>query len=252
MAKRKSVKYTQYRKQLLSKVYRAKKNGLKVLIDNPKTLKELKENGISGIELSNETNKLKKLIQQFDSINVVDTTTGEIQSYKKAKSYKRKQSAKKSAQTRKENKESERRFWSGEEKNVSTKNIPIGEHIVFDNIFDDFITRLSNPTPSFTQFGSKRNQIAYETSERERQTLYSLTMSVLSRDGKTELGRRLQENSDEIQDLLQYTLYGSDSDGIASASRALAEVINGQPLSLADLMDLAYEEDLNESYEFPD
>lgn len=124
-------------------------------------------------------------------------------------------------------------------------------YMMYHNVFDDFISRISTPTPEFTYYGSKRQIKNSEASERGRVTLYNLTMREVAKVGEIELGWRLEKNSDEVQDLIMLVLYGSDATKIASATSRLASIITGG-LTVPELMDLAYEEEANEDWELPE
>lgn len=203
--------------------------------------------------------RLQKITPQeiYNKSSYIDIETGEILSGKRGKQLEAQNRAKKSARTRKAKRKAEQEFWGGsttrkaDRQQVDKSQLPNGGEIIVDNSIDDFIMRLSQPTPQYTHFSTKRRVDNYEVSERERTTLYSLTMGVISRDGKSELGWRLQDAGDLVWELLRYVLYGSDSTTIASASRELAEIINGSPLSMSDYADLAYEQEMNEDYEYP-
>ena len=124
-------------------------------------------------------------------------------------------------------------------------------YIMYHNVFDDFISRISTSTPEFTYYGSKRQIKNSEASERGRVTLYNLTMREVAKVGEIELGWRLEKHSDEVQDLIMFVLYGSDATKIASATSRLASIITGG-LTVPELMDLAYEEEANEDWELPE
>lgn len=124
-------------------------------------------------------------------------------------------------------------------------------YMMYINVFDEFISRISTPSPELTYYGSKRQAKNREASERGRVTLYNLTMREVAKVGKSELGWRLQEHSDEVQDLILVVLYGSDATKIASATSRLASIITGG-LTVPELMDLAYEEEANEDWESPE
>lgn len=210
----------------------------------------------------------KKRIQELKEItpNVlyslseyVDTSTGEIITGKEGRTRERKASAYKASVTRRRNKEAERRFWTGETDSQSTnqqhkgvKYYPDGGEIIYHNILEDFITRLSEETPEYTPYGKKRQYHVYEESERGRKTLYTITMSVKNEIGESALGWRIQENSEEVQDLLICVFYGSSSELISTSVNRLARIIKGSELTMSELMDIGYEQEQNESWESPE
>ena len=180
---------------------------------------------------------------------------GEIVSAKVGKRLEAKERARKGIETRKAHKKAEQEFWSsstGKQQDaepVSINNLPSGGEIILENVLDEFIMKLSSDTPTVTNFGNKRLVENYDASEREKTTLLSLTRGVINRDGEEAVGWRLQASGDRVWDLTQYVLFGSDATQISVASRELADIINGSPLTLSDYADLGYEQDRNEDYE---
>lgn len=210
----------------------------------------------------------KKVIQELKRItpNViysmaeyVDTATGEILNGFKARQLERKESARKATETRKRNKEAERKFWSGESDEKKDNYLPDGGDIIFHNVYNDFIskipdrsaydeliTSLNEQTPSVTPFGKKRQYQAYEYSEKGRTTLLSITLHTLSKIGQSNLGWRLEQNKDKVHELVTYVLYGSDGSKIATATSELASIILGRKLEMTDLRDIGKQEEENE------
>lgn len=174
-------------------------------------------------------------------------TDGEIISATEAIKLERSLRAIKSVETRKLNKKAEEEFFSPPPKKVMSDS----GYMMFTNVFDDFIARLSTPTPELTYFGNKRQLINYETSERSRITLYNLTIREVNKVGKGELGYRLEQHADEVQDLIVVVLYGSDAAKIASATARLASIITDS-LTTQELLDLSEEEEYNEDWELPE
>lgn len=129
---------------------------------------------------------------------------------------------------------------------------PKGGNIIADNVIDNFISRLQEPSPTVYQHPSgktfKRREEALRESERAKFTLLSLTYSVINEIGKEELGWRLQENAEQVGQLVDAVLYGSDASVIASACSELASIINGGALSMQQLSDIAEQEEYNESW----
>ena len=163
----------------------------------------------------------------------------------------RKLKAQKSAETRKKNTESERKFWSQEEAEEHKNELPKGGKTIFQNILQDFILKLSESTSDFTPYSKKRQKSAIEESKRQKTTLYALTISTVLKDGEDAVGWRLQANP-EVENLLYYVLYGSRAELIQSASYKLAEIIKGSTLSISEMQDLMEESELNESWEDAD
>lgn len=132
---------------------------------------------------------------------------------------------------------------------------PNGGSIIYSNVLEQFIQRLSEPPQDFyvTRSGKKgsKDLSIVEASERAKHTLLSITQGAIEREGKEAVGWRLEENADTVNTLVTYILYGSNSSSIASACSELASIINGGALSLEQLKDIAEQEEYNEDTEMP-
>lgn len=221
MAKRRKTQYTTQRNRVTSYIRKLRKKGLEVDIYFPTEL-ELRKTGINGSELSKLTIKLKqytaKVLKQIATPIPQPTqeptnTPGFVPPEKKI--------------------------------------MQDSGYMMYHNVFDEFISKISTPVPELTYYGNKRQERNREASERSRVTLYSLTMREVAKVGEVELGWRLEKHSDEVQDLIMVVLYGSDAAKIASATSRLASIITGG-LTVPELIDLADEEEANEDWELPE
>lgn len=159
--------------------------------------------------------------------------------------------SRKAAETRKANKEAERRFWTQEDAEDHRNEIPNGGQTIFRNVLDEFIARLSEPVSQYTPWQRKRQKNAMYESERQKHSLYSLVMSVISKDGEEAVGWRIQSDP-ELDSYLTYVLHGSKSELIQTASLHIAEVIKGDPLAVLEMRDLAEESESEENWESPE
>lgn len=245
MAKRSSRKLTanqrEYAKQvkrIKQAIRRAEKRGYRftedVLPQKPKRITQ------------KEIQKLKQIKGDtlYDKATFLDQETGEIVKGTEGRKLERKESARKSAETRKRKKQQQEQQY-----------YPNGGDIIANNVVDDFISKLSEPEPALFPYHSKMaRQIELTLIEmrRSKTTLLSLTYSKINEIGKSGLGWLLQENADIVSDCIQTIVYiGSSAEAVASACRELAQVINGSPLTFAQLQDLAEQEEYNESHEYP-
>lgn len=220
MAKRKT-QYTRQRNRVTAYIRKLRKTGLIVDMYFP-TEHELRMSGVKGSELSKLTRELKKIKPK------------ELRSVAKPVSVTKQEPTN----------------TPGFEP-PAKKIMQDSGYMMYHNVFDDFISRISTPTPELTYYGNKRQVKNREASERGRVTLYNLTMREVAKVGEVELGWRLEKHSDEVQDLIMVVLYGSDASKIASAVSRLASIITGG-LTVPELMDLAYEEEANEDWEMPE
>lgn len=236
--------YARQIKRLKGIISRGEKQGYmfdkSIVTDKPKRITKSLLNKLAGL-------KSKDL---YEKAIWVDTETGEIEPALDRKKTIRKEAAKKGHETRKRNKRKNKK----PEQEQGENYYPNGGGIVFSNIVENFISKLSEPEPNFVPFNKRTAydlQRAIEEQKRAKTTLLSLTYQMLNEIGKDNLGWRLNERADEVNELTTYILYGSTSEGVASACRELAEIIKGEPLTFSELQDLSEQEEYNESHEFP-
>lgn len=221
MAKKRKTQYTRQRNRVTAYIRKLRKTGLVVDLYFP-TEHELRKSGVKGSELTKLTRELKKIKPK------------ELRSVAKPLTINKQEPTNTPG------------FEPPEKKVMQDSG-----YMMYHNVFDDFISRISTPTPELTYYGNKRQVNNREASERSRVTLYNLTMREVAKVGEVELGWRLQKHSDEVQDLIMVVLYGSDAAKIASATSRLASIITGG-LTVPELMDLADEEEANEDWESPE
>lgn len=209
MAK-KTTQYTKQRNRILRYIYRQKKKSLVTDLYIP-TEKELRKQGVKGAELRKLTNKLKRLTPQ----NLKKHFYNPFE---------------------------EPRYWTKEDAENHKSKLPDGGETVYENIFEDFISRISAPLENM-----KRNASAIRASEQGKTTLYSLATSIVVADGKSAVGWRLY-NAEDLDSLITYVLGGSRAELIQTATHRIAEIIKGTPLSRQETRDLADESELNEGW----
>ena len=210
----KKTQYTKVRDAIKRYIYRLNKQGIYVNIEIPKTELQLRKIGITGQKLAAQTRSLQKILKNKQFISAYDYQTGETGSVK--------------------------------EINLSRKAyIPDGGEIIYDNFYDEFILKLTSPEYEYTPLGSKRSKGAIEESIKQKSFLRNLLAQIESKDGKSAIGWRLQDDSDS-DELLSYVLYGSDSSKIRTASSELAAIIKGSSLTFKENIQLNEEMDFND------
>ena len=162
--------------------------------------------------------------------------------------------AKKAAQTRKENKESERLFFSGEDTTkTTTEYLPIKENIIISNFIDGLIEKLQEPSEEYYYFSTRKGkQVKHKDRiaglRNDRKTyLLSLLYSEMNSIGKEGLANRLENKQDEISDLINVINADSDSNAIYQASTRVASFITDgdyQKILFADLDTMDDENDI--------
>ena len=174
-----------------------------------------------------------------------EQTFGEVISGEKGRKLERSSSAKKAAQTRKENKEAERLFFSGEEKTKTTAEyLPIKENIIISNFIDDLIEKLQEPSEEYYYFSTRKgkqvkhkDRVAGVRNDRKKYLLGLLYREINS-VGKEGVANRLENKQDEISDLINVINADSDSNAIYQASTRVASFITDgdyQKILFADL-----------------
>jgi hypothetical protein len=224
MAK-KTTQYTKQRNRILRYINRQKKKSLVTDLYFP-TEKELRKQGVKGKELTKLTNELKRLTSKnlkgyfynpFEEPEII--TENDI----------------KPSQI-------DKRYWTKEDAENHKSQLPDGGETVYENIFEDFISRISALIEN-----TKRNASAIRASEQGKTTLYSLATSIALADGKSVVGWRLY-NAEDLDSLITYVLGGSRAELIQTATHRIAEIIKGTPLSRQETRDLADESELNEGW----
>ena len=241
MAKKKYTKnqilYKKQIKRLKQAVRRLEKRGYNVTYDVPSELPKR--------VTSKTLDKLKKItpkVLREEHSSFVNRETGEVLTGIQGEIQEKEIKAQKRIE--KKNKQKE-----GERYDSTQGYLPNGGDIIIDNIIDDLISSLSEPTPYENIYGGKKRKDIYETIENCRLTLYRLLMSKIAECGRSEIGWRLQQHANELESIKTAILYGSDGAIINSATRELAEIINGEALSFSELADLHDEAELSESYD---
>lgn len=153
--------------------------------------------------------------------------------------------AKKAAQTRKEKKEAERRFFSGEDRaKSSTEYLPIKENIIISNFIDGLIEKLQEPSEEYYYFSTRKgkqikrkDRLAGVRNDRKKYLLGLLYREINS-VGKEGVANILENKQDEISDLINVINADSDSNAIYQASTRVASFITDgdyQKIVFADL-----------------
>lgn len=245
MAKRSRAKqtanqraYAKQVKRIKQFIARAEKRGYRFEADIiPQTPKRITKTAIENL-------KHLTPARLYDKATTIDYDTGEIISGTEGRRNERKESARKAQETRQRKQT---------QKADSGTYYPNGGDIVYYNVVEDFIQKLQEPISEeyVNRWGKKSRRQANLIQEvnQAKTTLLSLVYSVLSKEGKSELGWRLEANADEVYDCTNYLLYASSSsEGITSATTRLARIINGGALSMEQLSDLAEQDEYNEAW----
>lgn len=183
-----------------------------------------------------------------------EQTFGEVVSGEKGRKLERSARAKKAAQTRKENKEAERRFFSGEDTTkTTTEYLPIKENIIISNFIDGLIEKLQEPSEEYYYFSTRKgkqvkckDRLAGVRNDRKKYLL-SLLYSEMNSIGKEGIANRLENKQDEISDLINVINADSDSNAIYQASTRVASFITDgdyQKILFADLDTMDDENDI--------
>lgn len=258
MAKKKSEIQQEYKKErnrIQRFIKRAEKRGY-IFEDNilPKIPKRITKSSVARLK------KLKPDTLYRKALFGGEATQGEIVTGLEGRKAERSQRAKKSQQTRKANRLAEQRFFTSTTKAVyppksnivipepeSYDHIPDTGKVIFDNTYDEYISRLSRPITQIGLYGY-RSYEAYNASLRERATLQIITQKEVADVGKSKVGYRIRAYL-EWKLVLDYVMYGSSAEAINTASQELADAISNKTLTLKERKDLAEESEIEENWE---
>ena len=181
-------------------------------------------------------------------------TFGEIVPAEKALKLERSARSKKAAQAKKDKKEAERRFFSGEHIDKSSgKYLPIKENIITSNFIDGLIEKLQEPSEDYYYFSTRKGkQVKHKdmvaSVRRDRKKyLLELLYNEINNIGKEGVANRLENKQDEISDLINVISADSDSNAIYQASTRVASIITDgdyQKILFADLDAMDDENDI--------
>ena len=181
-------------------------------------------------------------------------TFGEIVPAEQGLKLERSARAKKAYQTRKDNKEAERIFFSGEETaKKETTGLPIKENIIISNFIDGLIEKLQEPSEEYYYFSTRKgkqvkhkDRFAGIRNDRKKYLLGMLYKEI-NNIGKEGVANRLENKQDEISDLINVINADSDSNVIYQASTRVASFITDgdyQKILFADLDTMDDENDI--------
>lgn len=181
-------------------------------------------------------------------------TFGEIVPAEQGLKLERSAMAKKAYQTKKENKEAERRFFSGEDTTkTTTEYLPIKENIIISNFIDGLIEKLQEPSEEYYYFSTRKgkqvkhkDKLAHIRNDRKKYLL-GLLYKEINSIGKEAVSNRLENKQDEISDLINAISADSDSNAIHQASTRVASFITDgdyQKILFADLDTMDDENDI--------
>lgn len=126
--------------------------------------------------------------------------------------------------------------------------LPHDGDIAYDNIFNEFIKKLSSPTPTRTYRGSLKSPKLFEISDTAKTSLYSLSMSIITEIGEREFGNRLLKNYSIISGCVDTILYDSDGTKISNCLYLCAKAISDDAITLTEMSDIIDEQDYAEDW----
>lgn len=230
----------------LQKEYRKERNRIRNFLKKLENRGYLETEGILPDQPKRITrssiNRLKKLTSEqiYKKVKFLDTETGVVTSGARGRDIERSRSAKKAAETRKQKKKAEEAFWTGvESSEIPEADVVDGGEIIYGNIVEEILLKLSQPIEeeAYTfYYGKKRRRkrTIYELAEKRRKELVAIINSYVLKYGKSEIGWRIHQHSDEIDMLINGLLYASVQEVIEFSFSRLVEIIKGGSLSLAE------------------
>lgn len=235
MAKRKKQSAIQqaYNKELRrikQFINRAEKRGY-LIPENiiPKRPKRVTSKSVESLRKINPEKIYKK--SRF-----VDTETGEIIKGLAGREYERSKSAKKAAETRKAKKKAEQDFWSGKERQITQEEADI---IRGQNVIQMIRDRLSaEGGVTYETYGGnirRRQKEVVKAVNDAKNKLLSMIEIMIEQEGIEAIGKRLNQYSDQITEILDMLSYASKSVAVFSATSQLMQIITSGNMSISDL-----------------
>lgn len=258
--KKSRSKYSQYYKQYQRKVSALRKQNIELRGANVyQTESQLRKWGIQGRDLAKITRQLKADINNLAKQEAYSTATGEISTVGALKHELASERAKRSAETRKRNKDSAKKFWTTDKQptthdlknTVHLKQPQLGD-MTNQNFIDDFLVRITSPVPTETIYGNRRKRANIEMAQEVQSALSELYRSTIDKDGEIAVGERLANNWDLIKLHLEVVLTDSKGVNVASSLEAIGGIITGRKLSVVDRDALNEEQESLYSWDIED
>lgn len=212
--------------------------------------RNLRKWGIQGQDLARITRQLKKDISNLEKQSAYKPSTGEISTVGELKHELASERAKRGAETRKANKEAERAFWTGHTE-IHLKTPQMGE-IAYNNVYDEFISKLQTPVSDETIYGSKRKIQNIRRSEEAQRYLQGIWNQVSSRESMYTIGERLNREWDMVSQDIELIMISSDGNATTSAMHRIAKVIKGEALTAQERDDVEQQNQYNSSWDESD
>lgn len=211
MAKKQSA-YTRYRNNYLARVRRLNKRGIYLLDDKiPETEKQLKKKGITGKQLTKETNKLKRELKNFKQKEAYSKQTGVRGTVEELR------------------------------KSQGQEVLPAPE--LAYRVFRDFVERITEPVPNPSTTRNRTYREALEETRRQQITLTSLIDSLFEGDeDEFTLGVKIIEAGTTFIDNMIKALYASRAEIVRYGGFSLAMILKGSPLTMEEAIDLTTNE----------
>lgn len=205
----------------MARVRRLKKKGIILDEPIPETEKQLRKRGITGKQLSAETRKMKKSLQNFESKKAVEQSSAIVGTVGELRERTRNA--------------------------ISPQKLAV-------SVLQDFLEKISQPVFDPSTSKSKKYQKALEETRRQQITLVSLIDEIIN-DPKYDnpdetpeemIGRRLIESGGSYIDELIKGLFDSNAPAVQTAGMELARIIQGSELTLEQAVALTLDTHGNE------
>lgn len=235
---KKLTQYERYYKKLMGIARREAKKGIQfVELEKPKTYTQLKASGAKAADIRRETRKIKKVIAGIAKQKTVNVKTGELGTLEEQRAIVRKERKKEKELLA----EQELRFYSGE----APLELPQEGEIAFDNVYNDFILKMSQGQQEQSKFGNHRSRHMMSIGQDSQNALKTLADEMVQQYGKNEVGRRIQEAG--LNDEVEYILWGSSLAGINAATIAIANALTAGDINKSELVGLNANSEYNET-----
>lgn len=241
-------KYQAQRSRIINFIRRAEKRGFYFDEDIlPKIPKRITKSSVRRLEKLNTENLYKKSIW-------VDLETGEFMSGPRRAEYERSVRAKKAAATRKANRLATKAFYTtGYDIKVEPEYYPDLYEIAFDNVYDEFLKKVSTPLPDEynSYYSKKRERKGKELLRAGKQAqseVINILNDLLKKYTKSEIGKVISDNYAALDANIEYILFGSDKSIISASSVMVMQILTGG-LTRQQNSTLTEEAEIQESWE---
>lgn len=194
-------------------------------------------------ELDKLKKQIKKTIQPEESEEIKQKIDSQIDDTKSVKTNKQeyetsKQIPKKQDKIKKQRIYEPKDVETSDKKVINRLSIPYESDIIIDNIYAE-IERFT-PSENWSDYWSnvKHGHV---------NTLRNILDSAISNNRRDAIAQNLQNSAENIGEMIERIMYGSDEEQIEIDLAEFSEIVNGAPLSLDEIKELSEDSEIYET-----